>query len=219
MLVAIVLLFLFEFVNCQEKWCGKNYKKDTPVIKPGGHFPTPPIVSDPRLLFRCSPAIKPYIKNDDNAVTILVDLEFTHLAINDTSPLPTSINNNPRFLVRVFTDGIPLLTAGTLSIGTNQKLHFPLFALSARHNPYSISCTAQLIGGESNDLFEANTSLFYLPPNPHGGSVVKTDIETKSLLVKNAGKWSPFIPFGFYTSFDNYLAGNLSVLDAAVEKG
>jgi hypothetical protein len=187
------------------------------VTKPGGHYPLPPVVSEPRLLFRCSPAIKPYLQGDDEVASLLIDLQLTNFVINATSSLPEHIEEDARFLVHVSTNGVPLLTAGILPLGVNQRLQFPLFALSARHQPYPITCTAQLAG--RGLVFEASNSLSYLPPNPYGGSVVKMDIETKSLLVKKLDRWQTFLPFGFYTAFDSYLAGNLSVLDAAVEKG
>lgn len=219
MVLVFILLSLLSSVYSQDTWCGKNYRKGTPIIDPGGHYPLPPVVSEPRLLFRCSPAIKPYLQGDDEVAGVLIDLQLTNSVINGTYSMLEHIDEDARFLVKISTNSMPLLTAGILPLGVNQRLHFPLSALSARHQPYPISCTAQLVGKWLVRVFEASSSLSYLPPSPYGGSVVKMDIETKGLLVKKLDRWQAFVPFGFYTAFDSYLARNLSVLDAAVEKG
>ncbi|KAG8816464.1 hypothetical protein FRC18_000994 [Serendipita sp. 400] len=78
----------------------------------------------------------------------------------------------------------------------------------------------------------AVTRLYYLPPNPHGRSTVKMDVIRSVLLVRDQSSssssgggvegttpWKPLIPFGFYTSFDDYLAKNLSILDDAKQRG
>lgn len=218
MLTLFLILVILATTNAQKTWCGKNYLKGEPVVEPGGQYPVPAYVSEPLLLFRCSPAVKPYIQSDDHTAAVLVDLELTHFVVNGTSRLSNTIYEDPRFLVQISTEGIPILTARVLPLGTNQELHFPLLALEAREKPYDIKCTAQLVRDEKI-AFKASTSLLYLLPSPYGGSVVKQDVRMKALLIQKNGSWIPFIPFGFFVSFDDYLARNLSVLDAAVEKG
>lgn len=220
MVISFILLSLLSSVYSQDTWCGKNYRKGTLVIDPGGHYPPPPVDSEPRLLFRCSPAIKPYLQGDDEVAGVLIDLQLTNSVINGTSSIPEHIiDEDARFLVKVSTNGLPVLTAGILPLGVNQPLQFALHALSARPQPYPITCNAQLLGAALPLTFESSDSLSYLPPSPYGGSVVKMDMETKGLLVKKLDGWQAFVPFGFYTAFDSHLARNLSVLDDAVEKG
>ncbi|KAF9238634.1 hypothetical protein BU15DRAFT_88279 [Melanogaster broomeanus] len=65
------------------------------------------------------------------------------------------------------------------------------------------------------EYFSANSTLLYLPDTT--GSVVKTDLRTGALWTRPAdgsgGDFTPFIPQGFYVSFDTYLAKNLSLID------
>jgi hypothetical protein len=49
------------------------------------------------------------------------------------------------------------------------------------------------------------------------------DLRTGALMAKPAngsgGDYESIFPIGFYTTFDGYLAGNLSVLDELKEQG
>jgi hypothetical protein len=70
--------------------------------------------------------------------------------------------------------------------------------------------------------FEATAALFYLP-NPSEGSVTKMDLRTGALLAKPAngsgGDYEAVFPIGFYTTYDGYLASNLSILDELKAQG
>jgi hypothetical protein len=65
-------------------------------------------------------------------------------------------------------------------------------------------------------------ALSYLP-NPTNSSVTKMDLRTGALLAKPAdgsdGEYESFFPIGFFTWFDGYLAGNLSILDELKAQG
>lgn len=69
----------------------------------------------------------------------------------------------------------------------------------------------------------AMQSTLSLLPNPTNSSVTKMDLRTSALLAKPAtglgGTYDPVLPIGFYTSFDGYLASNLSVIDDLKERG
>ncbi len=211
---AVILLATAVVVHSQTTWCGKNYKVGSPVVDPGGEYPTPEI-SGPFFSFRCAPAIKPWIYDEDWMGTMLVDAENTNTGIAGAQPIRAAFDDRERFLVSFSVGGIPV-GSGIVRLGLNQHIDFPL-TLLPRSAPYDVTCVARRI--LHCDVFEATTQLLYLPANPYGGNVVKTDIATGGLLVKRGRIWEPVFPFGFYYSFDNYLTTNLSIIDAAKARG
>lgn len=211
---VVILLATAGVVQSQTTWCGKNYKAGTPVVDPGGEYPTPE-VSGPYFSFRCAPAIKPWIHHEDWMGTMLVDAENTNTKIAGAQPIRAAFDDRERFLVSFSVGGIQV-GGGIVRLGLNQHIDFPL-TLLPRSKPYDVTCLARRI--LHRDVFEATTQLFYLPANPYGGNVVKTDIATGGLLVKRERSWEPIFPFGFYNSFDNYLVTNLSIIDAAKARG
>ena len=211
---AVILLATAGVVHSQATWCGKNYKVGSPVVDPGGEYPTPEI-SGPNFSFRCAPAIKPWIHHEDWMGTMLVDAENTNMEIAGAQRIRAAFHDRERFLVSFSVGGIPI-GGGIVRLGLNQHIDFPL-TLLPRSEPYDVTCVASRI--LHSDVFEATTQLLYLPANPYGGTVVKTDIATGGLLVKRGRIWEPIFPFGFYYSYDNYLATNLSIIDAAKARG
>lgn len=186
-------------------------------IPPASKFPVPQLNPTPLLDFRCTQAIRPFTSpDDDHLAHFLID---TRVGFDVGQPLvPPSIGSYAAVTVK--TEGVGILTGGRVTIGSSgQLLPIPLsLLLKPRLEPYNISCTATLINGQS---YHTSTLLHYLPPNPTGGSVVKMDAKTRGLLVKanHASVFTPIVPFGFYTSFSNYLATNLSVLDEIKANG
>jgi hypothetical protein len=64
-------------------------------------------------------------------------------------------------------------------------------------------------------VFEDTTELFYLPPNPWGGSTVKLDRRTNALWVKQGSSdWDKTIPFGWYDVSSPTLFLNGGYLDS-----
>jgi hypothetical protein len=211
---AVILLGTAAVIQSQTTWCGKNYKAGSPVVDPGGEYPTPE-TSGPYFSFRCAPAIKPWIHREDWTGTMLVDVENTNMEIAGARPIQAAFDDKERFLVSFSVGGI-LVGSGMVRLGLSQHIDFPL-TLLPRSEPYDVTCVARRI--LHCDVFEATAQLFYLPANPYGGTVVKTDVATGGLLVKRRRGWEPIFPFGFYYSFDNYLATNLSIIDAAKARG
>lgn len=208
MLLGLVLLAASALA--QDKWCGKHYKQGQPVIHPGGRYPVPQHSDSPLLLFRCYTAISPYIHGEDDTAAIIIDLEVTHVAKKSTFPLhddPTS------FKVQIGNEEHGSLVNATLQLGLKQEVVLPLKHFEPSQQPYALQCSIH-----STEV-PVSTELFYLPPNPYDGSVVKTDYKRSALLVRSHDEWKPFIGFGFYTAFDNYLAKNLSILDDFVDRG
>lgn len=211
---VVISLATVAAVESQAAWCGKNYKTHSPVIDPGGKYSTPEI-SGPYFSFRCTPAIKPWIHGEDWIGTMLLDAENTKTEITGAQPIQTAFDDKERFLVSFSVGGITL-GSGIIRLGLNQHIDFPL-ALLPHSEPYDVTCVARRV--LHCDVFEATTQLFYLPANPYEGSAVKTDMATGGLLVKRGRKWEPIFPFGFYYSFENYLATNFSIIDTAKARG
>jgi hypothetical protein len=238
--ILVLLLASSSQMQSQETWCGKNYKPGQPIVEPGGAYPVPreSPANEPLLLFRCVPKFRPYIQGDDLKATILVDLAITHTRMNGTAPFFSSVVtvdertqelSDSEFLVTLSTEYIPLLAAQKMRLGLNQKLVFPLLPVVPRNEPHKVTCTARRSIKPSSQQaanhvyspgqgFIAHTSLSYQLPNPNG-SMIKIDSETRGLLFfRGNGMWSPIIPYGFYTAFDDYLAKNLSILDEAKDR-
>jgi hypothetical protein len=114
-----------------------------------------------------------------------------------------------------------LVNSATVQFNTTStSLTFPLRTLPVQYNAYNITCRTFPVGRNAN-TYLTSMSLYHLPPPTNGRSVTKTDYRNGALLVKqrSASTYKPLIPFGFYTSFDDYLALDLSIIDRAVAGG
>ena len=103
---------------------------------------------------------------------------------------------------------------------TKFEIPFSLTKVMPRKEPYTVSCSASYLG---NQKYTADALLSYLP-NPLSGSVTKFDsrtggLWTKSFDVGHAADYTPVFPLGFYSSFDDYLAKDLSVLGDLKARG
>lgn len=210
-----LLSSLLSVVESQETWCGKGYRKDAPVIEPGGRYPIPKASDTPLLRFSCSPASKPYIHGRDGWGTMLVDLAVVYRNVAQAEAIPRAYPDDTRFSVFVEAEG-RRLGGGILALGSDQRIRFPL-TLAPRRTPHQVVCSATAL--IYHRTFHATTQLHVLPVNPYGGRTVKTDMQTGVLQVQKSGLWEPIIPYGFYNSFDGYLATNFSVMDDAVARG
>ncbi|KAG9310944.1 hypothetical protein JVU11DRAFT_8818 [Chiua virens] len=101
---------------------------------------------------------------------------------------------------------------------TGYELDVDISCLVAQKTQYNVTCSAtyQIENAtSSSQTFSTNTTLLYLPDT--NASVVKTDLRTGALWVRPAdgsgGDFQPFIPQGFYVSFDKELAKNVSFID------
>jgi hypothetical protein len=190
------------------------------VVPPGGNFLTPSTSSSPLLAFRCAPAIRPYLAEDTTSLaSIIVDAPVTYIQIAGAEPITLSSSGDAGPLaVTVSTNGKTLATGIIPLNASKYEINFSLTSLTAQKDAYNISCSASYAG----KTFTTSTALSYLP-NPTNSSVTKMDLRTGALLAKPAdgsdGEYASVFPIGFYTSFDNYLAGNLSILDELKAQG
>lgn len=164
---------------------------------------------------------------------MLIDTSVVYEHSSNTTPISTHFNKNTKFDVELRTTGGTKLASLTVGLGHNQRIDFLLKdEFEPRKEPYEVICTAKPVLYPGR--FTATTELYYLPENPSGGSTVKMDMATGGLLVQRKNEndaasieggldgkesWEPLIPFGFYTSFDDYLAKNFSIMDEAKARG
>jgi hypothetical protein len=200
--------------------CNKHYMANQSVVPPGGNFPTSSTSSSPLLAFRCAPAIRPYLAEDATSpASIIVDAPVTYTQIAGAQPITLSSGGDAGSLaVTVSANGKTLATGIVPLNASKYEIQFSLTSLTAQMDAYNISCVANY----AQQTYTTSTALYYLP-NPTNSSVTKMDLRTGALLAKPAngsdGEYESVFPIGFYTWFDGYLAGNLSILDELKAQG
>lgn len=200
--------------------CNKNYKKGSPIVPPGGQFPTP-VASDSTLLaFRCTPIYKPYIAEDVTSnAGFIIDTVITHAQVRGAKPIV--LESATESLHVSISIGNNILATGRVPVNaTKFEIPFSLIKLLPRKEPYTVSCFATSNSGQK---YTVNSSLSYLP-NPVSGSVTKFDARTGGLLTKPfdggpTADYTSSFPLGFYTSFGDYLAKDPSILDDLKVRG
>lgn len=190
------------------------------MIEPGGQFQNPETSTEPLLMFRCAPAIQPYLAEDASG-SIVIDTRVTNSKIAGTTPIQSSSFEKMArsgLRVSVSVDGRTLATGRVSPNASAHELSFSLSPLKPRPNEFSVECVAQTDDGQT---FRTNTTLLRLPNRTDGGSVTKMDFRTGAMLVKNetTRTWETLFPLGFYTSFGGYLETNLTVLDDLKQRG
>jgi len=200
--------------------CNKNYKKGSPIVPPGGQFQVPATSDSTLLAFRCTPIYKPYIAEGvTSGAGFIIDTVVTHSQVRGAKPI--TLEPAPKPLLVSIWIGDTLLAAELVPINaTKFEIPFHLTKLIPRKEPYVVSCSATYPGDQK---YTTSASLSYLP-NPLSGSVTKLDSRTGGLWTKpfNAGhaaNYTPVFSLGFYTSFDDYLAKDLSILDDLKARG
>ncbi|KAI9571957.1 hypothetical protein HD554DRAFT_2213418 [Boletus coccyginus] len=225
-------IFIFPSEECHLIYfylsrCGKNFMPNQTVVLPGGQFQLPPSSDEPLVAFRCSPGFRPYLQEDAKTASMIIDTPIVYQYIQGASPITLSSSGSNS------SGGLGTMNV-TISIGgqvfanpqvplntTEYQIAVDLSSLQTQKTAYQVTCTATYQGETTTTpnhvkpYFSASASLLYLPDT--NGSVVKTDLRTGTLWARPAngtgGPFQPFIPQGFYVSFDQYLAKNLSIID------
>lgn len=200
--------------------CNKNYKKGSPIVPPSGQFPVP-VTSDSTLLaLRCTPIYKPYVAEDVTTnAGFIIDTTATYTQVRGAKSIALESAVESMFVS--ISIGRNVLAVDWVPVNaTKFEIPFSLTKLIPRKEPYTVSCSATYHGDQK---YTTATSLSYLP-NPLSGSITKLDSRTGGLWTKpfdtgHATDYTPVFPLGFYTSFDDYLARNLSILDDLKARG
>ena len=194
------------------------------VVPPGGQFQLPLTSTAPLVAFRCSPAFRPYLEEDAKTASIIVDTPIVYQYIHGATPvsLSTSGSNASRSglgklnVTVSINNHIFAQTEVPLNV-TGYEIQVDLGCLRAQKTSYNVICDAtyQPETSSVSQKFASNSSLLYLPDT--NASVVKTDLRTGALWVRpidgKDGTFKPFIPQGFYISFDKYLETNISYVN------
>ncbi|KAF5329520.1 hypothetical protein D9619_009061 [Psilocybe cf. subviscida] len=222
-MLSLIALAYFASSAFAQTWCGKHYLPTLPATPPGGLFPIPAVSDSPLLALRCSPAIRPYLAEDDKLTStvksILVDAPITHQKIANAVPVDAH-NAHLDLAVTVSVNG-KTLAHGTVPLNaTKHELAFSLSSLKPQKEAFVITCTATL----GSQTFSATGSLSYLPnPPAEIGSVTKMDLRTGTLLARPAngkgGPFAPVFPIGFYTSFGGYLDQDFTIPSVLASQG
>jgi hypothetical protein len=171
-------------------------------------------------VFRCTPIYKPYVAEDVTSnAGFIVDTLVTHTQVRGAKPI--TLESTAESLLVSISIGRNVLAVGRVPLNaTKFEIPFPLVKLMPRKEPYTVSCSALYPGDQK---YTTTASLSYLP-NPPSGSITKLDsrtggLWTKSFNVGHAADYTPVFPLGFYTSFDDYLVKDFSILDDLKARG
>ncbi|KAI6099015.1 hypothetical protein F5141DRAFT_1144020 [Pisolithus sp. B1] len=210
-----------------QTWCGKNYMANQTVVPPGGQFPLPSKSNDALLVFRCAPVFRPYLQEDAKNAAFVVDTRIVYDLINGASPISlpnnTGSSSHAAGNVAVTIEVGGLRTTHDVPLNaTGYEVPLDISGLTAQQTPYNVSCSALYSPSSLNpQSYSTNATLLYLPNSKN--SVTKTDLRTGSLWARPAnntgGPFQPFVPQGFYISFNPYLVQNLSYIDQLKAEG
>lgn len=190
----------------------------------------------PLLNFRCEPRIAPYLQGETTG-GILVST-----AVNDEVGVPFNDQESAvTMTVTVKGESGDLLSA-SIPFNATQDVPFSLSSLVPQLTPFEVNCTAATSNGTI--LTSTASELWFLPPNPHGGSTTKMDRlvsvlpladccccrlrfptspQTGALLVNGTGTngtYHTLFGTGAYTGWDWWLARDVyGVVDHAHAAG
>lgn len=144
---------------------------------------------------------------------------------------PSATGENPDhlvFTIALASSGLPLVKSQVKVNSTGTLFPFPLSLLTPSTSPIPVVLTGGPAGGSSTVTITTNTTLLYLPAktSPSSGSVTRIDNLVGGLFHSNAASgraFRPLFPYGFYASFDGFLANvtrsNTSAIDAYAALG
>ncbi|KAI6151535.1 hypothetical protein BKA82DRAFT_4100289, partial [Pisolithus tinctorius] len=170
-------------------WCGKNYMPNQTVVPPGGQFVLPPRSEDPLLAFRCAPAFRPYLEEDAKNATFVVDTRIVYDWISGASPVTLPAARTP--VLRLRCGNVTVV----IEVGGLRTTHEVPLNATGYEVPLDISKL------NARRPLTTTGSLWVRPVNSPGSP------------------FQPFVPQGFYVSFDPYLLKNLSYIDQLKDDG
>ncbi|KAK3351774.1 hypothetical protein B0H65DRAFT_421521 [Neurospora tetraspora] len=181
------------------RWCGKVYKPDYPSFDPGGQtLPPTPDPLAPLLHVQFKPRYSLYLESEKTG-DFIVNAEIsqfhgTHWGNNTSS--------NVEFYIKTTTDDKVLVGDSIPVNSTGNLFTFNLSDLTASLSPIEVTLTYSAEGPS------VKTTLLYLPSKT-SGSVTRIDNLNGGLHHLNAASnhtFKPILPYGFYASYDAFLA-------------
>ncbi|KAK3500114.1 uncharacterized protein B0T23DRAFT_330894 [Neurospora hispaniola] len=196
------------------RWCGKAYKPDYPSFDPGGQtLPPTPDPLAPLLHVQFKPRYSLYLENEKTGEFIVnADISQFHGTHRDNNT-----SNNVEFHIKTTTDD-KVLVQDSIPVNSTGKLFtFNLTDLTPSLSPIQVTLTYSTKGPS------VKTTLLYLP-SKSSGSVTRIDNLNGGLHHLNAASnhtFKPILPYGFYASYDNFLAlpNSSSVIQSYADLG
>ncbi|KAH7929577.1 hypothetical protein BV22DRAFT_1125664 [Leucogyrophana mollusca] len=184
------------------------------------------------LAFRCVPAIRPYLAEDvASPASMLIDSPVVYAKITGAKPIHLaggSLLHAGWLNVTISLKGVTLATGPVSLNASAYELPFSFEGIAPQMQAYNVKCVASYsvrasVAGTALRVFSSSAALSVFP-NPTGSSVTKSDLRTGALsMAKPAtgkgGDCAPVFPLGINTTFNGYLASNLSVIDELKEQG
>ena len=176
------------------------------MFNPGGQLEEPPAWPDgPGLYVQFAPRYSVYLESENQG-------EFVVSALVSKwhgSPWPCldSPQRAPdvKFTISLLS-GNKTLLSDSIAVGTASKIFsFDLSGIEPRFEPYQVTLSA--VGATKRESIFASNELFYLPEKEKG-SVARLENLHGGLFVRNSktkGKFEPLLPYGFYSSGENFL--------------
>ncbi|ORY35572.1 hypothetical protein BCR39DRAFT_510866 [Naematelia encephala] len=195
-----------QFTWAYGTWCGKYYELGAPRTPPPPEskfvYPSQGQHDASLLDFRCIPASSIYLTGDilengnEDPPMLIIDTNLTR----DIGE-PCDAIAGDQILVSVELDGEHLSMSQVVLGSIGHLIPLQLDHLKPSLDTHTIKCTARV----GDTVYTATSELFYLPPNPWGGSAVKLDRVTGGMRIKrcpDVSGWEAILPFGWYDSID-----------------
>ena len=203
--------------------CGKYYKEEhwrgESIETPFGSFQNGEAPLGPSFAFQCLPRMQLYLEGDDcaSSASVLVDTLMTLAPFRHASPLTTQVTT---ITLSIDIEGLRLVHKNVPINSTNLEFPVSLCHLLPTRQPFTLRCSAELESYPSlNEILVTSSPLVYLP-SPVSGATTSLDRKTGALMTRATnGSFQAVFPIGFYTDFEGYLAGNLSILDEIKSQG
>ena len=188
---------------------------------------SPPRSSRPLLDVRVRPRMSLYTVGETEG-SFIVDARISHTIgepfVNKTSvPGSTQAPFTQLFVdISVAGTGNDLVSSAKIPVdSSSNELMFSLTSIPARLEPYTITMTGASSDGKQ--VYSAQTQLHMLPARGDGGSVVKVDSLHGGLMVQellsSSSDFTPFFPYGYYSSWDSFLDSSIGNINAYQSHG
>lgn len=209
------------------RWCGKPYMAGSPNFPPGGMLRPPAPSSTPMLFLQIEPRYTIY-DNSEKTGEFIVDATLSYIhgqPWQDTTQVPGTNQSAPfgmlDFDIRVKGTN-QLLVDNSVAVNTaDNTFEFDLSALTPRLTPYHIVIYGAPAHSTANQIYTAETELYYLPAKNSGSTVKIDNLYGGMLVANNVTEYAfiPLLPFGFYTSCSGYLNYSLANVTAYQDLG
>lgn len=188
------------------RWCGKVYESGYPSFEPGGHTTRPADTNTTNLHVQLKPRYSIYLDGETTASFVVNAALSSWHGLPWTNSTSDGVSTKPfdtlYFSINVVSDGSSLVESKIAVDAVGAEFEFDLSALSPSMAPYQVVFYGASEYGEH--IYNATTSLRYLPRNPTG-SATKIDNLKGSLLFQTADTgdgFRPFLPYGYYGTYN-----------------